>query len=88
MENKENLEGTWLAESSSPGVPPSHPLPHNWLGALGPQVRKSISTDISFRDWDVESRNFKYAEKNFYLERWKQVKGDFKGNILTVTGAA
>ena len=88
MENKENLEGTGLAESSSSGLPPSHPLPHHWLGALGPQVQSSILIDISFRDWDVESRNFKYAEKNFYLERWKQVKKDSKGSILTAAGAA
>ena len=82
MENKENLEGTGLAKSSSPGLPPPHPLPHNWLGALGPQVQNSIEIDFSFRDWDVESRNFKYAEKNFYLERWKQVNGDLKGKVF------
>ena len=29
---------------------------------------------ILFRDWDVERRTFKYAEKNFYLARWNQVK--------------
>ena len=66
-----------MAESCSPLVPSPHSLPHYWIGALGPQVvGNSIIRfiNIPFRDWDVESKNIMFAEKNFYLERWKQVE--------------
>ena len=34
-----------------------------------------IGIDIKFRDWDFESREgITGAEKNFYQERWNQVK--------------
>ena len=43
--------------------------------------------DIPFRDWDVDSQNIEFAEKNVYMERWKQVK-DILEAILTVAGPA
>ena len=37
-----------------------------------------LMLDIPFRDWDFESQNTEFAEKNFYLERWKKVKEIFR----------
>ena len=74
------MERTELEESSSSLEPSPHSLPHYRIGALGPQVGNSIilMLDIPFRDWDFESQNTEFAEKNFYLERWKKVKEIFR----------